>query len=82
MGMPYSTNPNGEDCQLVGEWKPDGCHHALALYYRGQSSYWAVQGGRWTNRGPLLLKSRGTTMDGQPLSSLPEIKREQQPLTQ
>lgn len=60
----------GIDMELVGTWQD------LAAYYRGSDgNYWKYQS-RWVNMGPRIRNTRGETLDGKDIETLPDLSRE------
>jgi hypothetical protein len=64
---PPETSNNYITMTLVGQWQD------LAAYYRGSDgNYWAFQRS-WVNQGKFIRNTRGETLGGQDINSLPAL---------
>lgn len=63
------TNYRGINMELVGSWQD------LAAYYRGSDgNYWKYQRS-FVNMGPKIRNTRGKTLDGKDIETLPDLSK-------
>lgn len=63
------TTQKGIKMEIVGTWQD------LWAFYRGSDgNYWATNGRTWSNHGKKFKNTRGETLKGKPITTLPVLK--------